>query len=129
MESNPFELEQARIVLREQVQNQNLPVPISANPRTPVELHVVFHFPTSATREDNNNNNNNNLDTRGMLDVARELTIGILYTDNESVAAKSVRQALRAIDGDDPVGCIRIKFRLLSPFASIADIVPLELLT
>jgi hypothetical protein len=119
LESGPVDLDQARNVLRELVQGQNLPVPISANRQTLVELHVVFHFPTT---------NNNNVavlpvatTTSDMLDIARELTIGILYTDNTSIAIKSVRRSLRAIDGDDPIGCTRIQFRLLDENLSIED--------
>jgi hypothetical protein len=120
LNSGPLELDQARNLLMEQVHALNLPVPVSANPQTPVELHAVFHFPTSVDAD--NNDDNVPVRTRDMLDISRELTIGILYTDNTSVAAKSVRRALRAIDGDSDIGCTRIKFRLLDASSSIQDI-------
>jgi len=96
LDSNSEALNQARTQLQELVNARKAGdfFPIPSN--IPVALDVTFHYPS---------NMNAPRVYPDLITISREVTIGIMYVDNNSIHDKSVRRgAVPTTDSDNPEG-------------------------
>lgn len=93
--SNSKALTRARTQLQELVTARNagdyFPIPATI----PIALEATFHYPATMQGRP------------GIMDlytISREITIGIMYVDNNSIHDKSIRMRVATPDSDNPEG-------------------------